>query len=129
RRETRRRERLPCCSLRISGLRSSPPLTDNRRIHYAAREQGWDMFSRKELEDARAQVHAVFPGTPQYRWPLLAARVGTELWVKHENHTPTGAFKVRGGLILLERLARERLAPNGIISATRGNHGQSLDRK
>jgi len=84
------------------------------------------MFSRKELEDARAQVHAVFPGTPQYRWPLLAARVGTELWVKHENHTPTGAFKVRGGLILLERLARERLAPNGIISATRGNHGQSL---
>jgi threonine dehydratase len=84
------------------------------------------LFNRKELEDAREQVHAVFPGTPQYRWPLLAQRAGTEVWVKHENHTPTGAFKVRGGLIHLERLAREKLAPNGIISATRGNHGQSL---
>jgi len=84
------------------------------------------MFTREELEDARAKVHAVFAGTPQYRWPLLAERVGTEIWVKHENHTPTGAFKVRGGLIHLERLAREKLAPNGIVSATRGNHGQSL---
>jgi threonine dehydratase len=84
------------------------------------------MFNREELEDAHCQVHAVFPGTPQYRWPLLAERAGTEVWVKHENHTPTGAFKVRGGLIHLERLAREKLAPNGIISATRGNHGQSL---
>lgn len=78
------------------------------------------------MEDARAKVHAVFPGTAQYRWPLLAERIGTEVWVKHENHTPTGAFKVRGGLIHLERLAREKLAPNGIVSATRGNHGQSL---
>lgn len=68
----------------------------------------------------------MFPGTAQYRWPLLAERIGTEVWVKHENHTPTGAFKVRGGLIHLERLAREKLAPNGIVSATRGNHGQSL---
>ena len=84
------------------------------------------MFTREELEDARGKVHAVFAGTPQYRWPLLAERIGTEIWVKHENHTPTGAFKVRGGLIHLERLAREKLAPNGIVSATRGNHGQSL---
>ena len=84
------------------------------------------MFTREEMEEARAKVHAVFPGTPQYRWPLLAERAGTEIWVKHENHTPTGAFKVRGGLIHLERLAREKLAPNGIVSATRGNHGQSL---
>ena len=84
------------------------------------------MFTREDMEQARRQVHAVFPGTPQYRWPLLAERIGTEVWVKHENHTPTGAFKVRGGLILLERLAREKLAPHGIVSATRGNHGQSL---
>jgi len=84
------------------------------------------LFTREDMEDARARVHAVFPGTPQYRWPLLAERIGTEIWVKHENHTPTGAFKVRGGLIHLERLAREKLAPNGIVSATRGNHGQSL---
>jgi threonine dehydratase len=84
------------------------------------------VFTREELEEARAKVHAVFAGTPQYRWPLLAERVGTEVWVKHENHTPTGAFKVRGGLIHLERVAREKLAPHGIVSATRGNHGQSL---
>lgn len=84
------------------------------------------MFTLAELEDAVRQVHAVFPGTHQYAWPLIAARVGTEVWVKHENQTPTGAFKVRGGLIHTARLAREGLAPNGIISATRGNHGQSL---
>ncbi len=84
------------------------------------------LFSMDELERAATQVHAAFPGTPQYRWPLLAQRTGAEIWVKHENHTPTGAFKVRGGLIHLERIALAGLAPNGIISATRGNHGQSL---
>jgi threonine dehydratase len=84
------------------------------------------MFSLEELQQARRQIHAVFAGTPQYRWPLLEARAGTTVWVKHENHTPIGAFKVRGGLIHLERLAREKSAPHGIVSATRGNHGQSL---
>ena len=84
------------------------------------------MFTLDELEDALRQVHAVFPGTHQYAWPLLAERVGTEVWVKHENQTPTGAFKVRGGLIHLGRLARDGVAGAGIISATRGNHGQSL---
>ena len=84
------------------------------------------MFSLEELEDAQRRIHAVFPGTPQYAWPLLASRTGTEVWVKHENHTPTGAFKVRGGLIHLERLAHSHPSLPGIISATRGNHGQSL---
>ena len=84
------------------------------------------MFSLDELQQARRQIHAVFTGTPQYRWPLLEARAGATVWVKHENHTPIGAFKVRGGLIHLERLAREKSAPHGIVSATRGNHGQSL---
>lgn len=84
------------------------------------------MFTLDELEDALRQVHAVFPGTHQYAWPLLAERVGAEVWVKHENQTPTGAFKVRGGLIHLARLAREGVAGAGIVSATRGNHGQSL---
>jgi len=84
------------------------------------------MFTLAELEQAQRQVHAAFPGTPQYAWPLLAARAGCEVWVKHENHTPTGAFKLRGGLIHLERLAREHPLLPGIISATRGNHGQSL---
>ncbi len=84
------------------------------------------MFTLDELIDARSQVHAVFPGTPQYAWPLLGERIGATVWVKHENHTPVGAFKVRGGLIHVGRVAREGLASNGLISATRGNHGQSL---
>jgi threonine dehydratase len=84
------------------------------------------MFSLSELEAALSLVHESFPGTPQYTWPLLGARCGAEVWVKHENHTPTGAFKLRGGLIYVERLRRERPDVCGIISATRGNHGQSL---
>src|SRR5437764_808122 len=84
------------------------------------------MFSLEELEQALRDVHAAFPATPQYAWPMLAARTGAEVWVKHENHTPTGAFKVRGGLIYLNRLAAARPDAGGIIAATRGNHGQSL---
>jgi threonine dehydratase len=77
------------------------------------------------LEQAAALVHRVIPPTPQYSWPLLNARAGCELWVKHENHTPTGAFKVRGGIVLLDAL-KARPGFRGVISATRGNHGQSL---
>jgi threonine dehydratase len=84
------------------------------------------MFTLPELEAALSLVHESFPGTPQYAWPLLAERSGAEVWVKHENHTPTGAFKLRGGLIHAERLRRERPHVPGIVSATRGNHGQSL---
>ena len=84
------------------------------------------MFDLPALEAAADLVHAAFPPTPQYAWPLLAARTGAEVWVKHENHTPTGAFKVRGGLVYMERLKRERPHVRGVISATRGNHGQSL---
>lgn len=84
------------------------------------------MFSLPELEAALHLVHESFPGTPQYPWPLLAERTGAETWVKHENHTPTGAFKLRGGLVYAERLKRERPDVAGIVSATRGNHGQSL---
>lgn len=64
--------------------------------------------------------------TPQLAWPLVAKRAGTEVWVKHENHTPTGAFKVRGGLNLLAQFASASPRPAGVCSATRGNHGQSL---
>jgi threonine dehydratase len=84
------------------------------------------MFSLPELEAALSLVYESFPGTPQYAWPLLAQRCGAEVWVKHENHTPTGAFKLRGGLLYVERLRRERPDVRGIVSATRGNHGQSL---
>lgn len=84
------------------------------------------MFTLAELEAAADLVHAHFPATPAHRWPLLAARAGCEVVVKHENHTPAGAFKVRGGVVFFDRL--KRTAPNcpGVISATRGNHGQSL---
>ncbi len=84
------------------------------------------MFTLPELEDALSVVHASFPGTPQYPWPLLAERSGADVWVKHENQTPTGAFKLRGGLVYAERLRRDRPQVSGIVSATRGNHGQSL---
>lgn len=84
------------------------------------------MFDLAELERAHAIVGQAVPPTPAYAWPLLAQRLGAEIVVKHENHTPTSAFKVRGGLIYFDRLKRERPATPGIISATRGNHGQSL---
>lgn len=78
------------------------------------------------LRNAQAIVHRSFSSTPQYRWPLLEARAGGPLWVKHENHTPVGAFKVRGGLVYLDRLRNAHPAVSGLVSATRGNHGQSL---
>ena len=84
------------------------------------------MFTLEELSHAHRTVGAAVPPTPQYAWPLLGARVGAEVWVKHENHAPTGAFKVRGGLVYLDRLTRERPDVPGLISATRGNHGQSI---
>jgi threonine dehydratase len=84
------------------------------------------LFNMTELERAAALVHGVVPPTPQYAWPKLAARAGCRVWVKHENHTPTGAFKVRGGLVYLDRLRRAEPSTPGVISATRGNHGQSI---
>jgi threonine dehydratase len=84
------------------------------------------MFDLKQLERAHEIVGQAVPPTPAYAWPLLAERLGTDVVVKHENHTPTSAFKVRGGLVYLDRLKRERPNTPGIISATRGNHGQSL---
>ena len=84
------------------------------------------VFSVQELESALAIVHAAMPPTPQFAWPLLKARTGVDVVIKHENHTPTGAFKVRGGLVYVDRLKRERPEVKGVITATRGNHGQSL---
>jgi threonine dehydratase len=83
-------------------------------------------FTAEELAWAAGIVGRHVPPTPQYVWPLLAGNVGAEVWVKHENHTPTGAFKVRGGLVYAERLRTGRPGVKGIVSATRGNHGQSL---
>jgi threonine dehydratase len=84
------------------------------------------MFDLDELARATEVVRRHVPPTPQYEWPLLNEAAGSTVVVKHENHTPVGAFKVRGGLVYVERLARERPHVTGVVSATRGNHGQSL---
>jgi threonine dehydratase len=83
------------------------------------------MFTRNDFDRAQGMVYSAMPPTPQYAWPLLAEATQCECWVKHENHTPTGAFKVRGGLVHMH-LRKERGQTNGIITATRGNHGQSI---
>lgn len=84
------------------------------------------MFDLEDLHRAREIVSRVMTPTPQICWPLLSERIGAEVWVKHENHCPTGAFKVRGGSTYVERCRRERPWVKGLVSATRGNHGQSL---
>jgi threonine dehydratase len=84
------------------------------------------MFDLQQLEHAHGIVGAAMPPTPAYAWPLLSERLGATAIVKHENHTPIGAFKVRGGLVYVDRLKRERPDIAGLITATRGNHGQSL---
>lgn len=84
------------------------------------------MITRSELDEAVRVVRSHVPVTPAYAWPLLEAATGTPTWVKHENATPTGAFKVRGGLVYLHRLQAEGRPVRGLVSATRGNHGQSL---
>src|SRR5215470_10379658 len=83
-------------------------------------------FSLDELHAATAVVRSLVPPTPAYAWPLLARRTGVEVIVKHENHTPTGSFKARGGLVYVDMLRREKRLPPGLVTATRGNHGQSV---
>ena len=86
------------------------------------------MFTLPELEAAAAIVGRHMPPTPQYHWPLLSSRAGCEVVVKHENHTPIGAFKVRGGIVYMDELMRSGAKIDGVITATRGNHGQSVAR-
>ncbi len=86
------------------------------------------MFSLEELREAQKRVYAEMPPTPQYSWPLLSQRLGVEVWVKHENHTPTGAFKLRGAMTYIDWLKATEPEVKGIITATRGNHGQAQAR-
>ena len=79
-----------------------------------------------DIEAGARVVYRAFQATPQYRWATLSARLGTDCWVKHENHTLVGAFKIRGGLTYFDRLARDGALPREVLSATRGNHGQSI---
>jgi threonine dehydratase len=84
------------------------------------------VITRAELDAALRIVRPHVPVTPAYRWPLLEKVTGTPTWVKQENATPTGAFKVRGGLVYVARLLDAERPVRGMITATRGNHGQSL---
>jgi threonine dehydratase len=84
------------------------------------------LFTLAELESVIPLVRASVPPTPQYAWPLLKVYTGVDIVVKHENHTPIGSFKVRGGIVYFDRLKRRRPKVRGIVTATRGNHGQSL---
>jgi len=84
------------------------------------------LFSLDDLARATAVVRTVVPPTPAYAWPLLRKRTKVDVVVKHENHTPTGAFKARGGLVYLDALRRAGRLPKGLVTATRGNHGQSV---
>ncbi len=88
--------------------------------------RGRTIFTLPELHAATELVHGVVPPTPQYAWARLSAATGCRVWVKHENHTPTGAFKVRGGVVYMDVLRRAKPSESGVITATRGNHGQSI---
>ena len=82
--------------------------------------------TREALEQAAAVIHSVMQPTPQIHWPLLDGPIGAEVWIKHENHTPVGSFKIRGGLVYFNELRRQISDVTGVIAATRGNHGQSI---
>ena len=80
----------------------------------------------EELDEAAELIYRHMPPTPQYNWPLIDKMVGTEVWIKHENHTPVGAFKIRGGIVYMEALKQREPNVTGVVGATRGNHGQSM---
>src|SRR3954468_18275193 len=84
------------------------------------------MMTLADLDGAAAVVYQSMRPTPQQRWPLLDERCGARVWVKHENQTPVGAFKVRGGLVYFDALRRSGATVKGVVAATRGNHGQSI---
>jgi threonine dehydratase len=85
-----------------------------------------DLPTLNDIENAARVVYREFQATPQYRWGLSSERLGTDCWIKHENHTPVGAFKLRGGLTYFDALKQRGELPAEVISATRGNHGQSI---
>ena len=84
------------------------------------------MLNLHDIEQAAQVVYRSFQATPQYCWGLSSQRLGAHCWIKHENHTPVGAFKIRGGLTYFEALRASGTLPQEVVSATRGNHGQSI---
>ncbi len=86
------------------------------------------LFTKNQIIDAAQLVYSQMSPTPQYNWPIISAKIGADVWIKHENHTPTGAFKVRGGITFIDWIKRNQPNTHGICTATRGNHGQSQAR-
>ncbi|MCB1926047.1 MAG: threonine dehydratase [Gammaproteobacteria bacterium] len=86
------------------------------------------LFTEEDIVRAGERVYRSMPPTAQYRWPQLCDLLGLDVWIKHENHTPTGAFKVRGGITFIDWLKKQHPEVGGVITATRGNHGQSQAR-
>src|SRR5215475_14233512 len=82
--------------------------------------------SLDEIREGQKLIYSVMQPTPQISWPLLNQRLGTEVWVKHENHTPIGAFKARTALVYVAEALKQHPRIRGLITATRGNHGQSV---
>lgn len=111
---------------RYSDARNADVRSAARRESTSSERIGAMQPTLADLEAASRIVHAVIPPTPQYCWPLLCEQLGAEVWVKHENHTPVGAFKIRGGLVYFDHLAKSARQIPGVITATRGNHGQSV---
>src|SRR5260370_4312836 len=113
---------MKCCCRRKPTTK--PPPRPSPAARRWCKRYGEPMFDLRQLERAQGIVSAAMPPTPAHAWPLLSERLGASAIVKHENHTPIGAFKVRGGLVYLDRLNRPRPRTAALISATPGNHGQ-----
>ena len=101
----------------------NPARHHSSRIRYSG---AMELPSLTQIQAAQSIVYKYMPPTPQYSWPLINQRLGAEVWIKHENHTPVGAFKLRGALVYLERLKHEQPELRGVVAATRGNHGQGV---
>jgi len=102
------------------------PVAQARPADHAQTHSDARLPNLAELEAAAKLVYAAMAPTPQFRWPLLEQRAGIELWTKHENHSPLGAFKMRGGLVYFDHLRRTQPETECVVCATRGNHGQSV---
>jgi threonine dehydratase len=85
-----------------------------------------ELLTIDQIHDAQSLIYRYMPATPQYTWPLVNLRLGAEAWIKHENHTPVGAFKLRGALVFLAWLKDEQPELEGVVAATRGNFGQGV---
>ncbi len=104
---------------------SFPARTSESHVGHAA-ASALGLPSLADIEAAARVVYQTFQATPQYRWGQIESVLGVATWLKHEHHNPVGAFKLRGGLVHFDRLAREGRLPKAVVCATRGNHGQSV---